>query len=139
MLLLWVATGRELEIENEVINSWELRKQNLRKVAHRGFLLSPRTTAPSYRVYLILSFVPVASILDCVVLLFFRWRVFSPVQIRIFELIKDLPLFSLALMANKPKHMEPTDESDGFVNITPDPSRPVQVRDYHCLLFRWLY
>jgi hypothetical protein len=30
-------------------------------------------------------------------------------------------------MANK--HMEPTDESDGFVNITPDPNRPVQVRN----------
>lgn len=29
-------------------------------------------------------------------------------------------------MANKLKHMEPTDESDGFVNITPDPNGPAQ-------------
>ena len=33
-------------------------------------------------------------------------------------------------MANKLKHMEPTDESDGFVNITPDPSGPSQVGDH---------
>lgn len=29
-------------------------------------------------------------------------------------------------------HMEPTDESDGFVNITPDPSAHLMVGD-------WLY
>lgn len=27
-------------------------------------------------------------------------------------------------------HMEPTDESDGFVNITPDPSAYAMVGDY---------
>lgn len=40
-------------------------------------------------------------------------------------------------MANKLKHMEPTDESDGFVNITPDPNRPTEVRGLFMLSLRW--
>lgn len=35
-------------------------------------------------------------------------------------------------MGHKIMHMEPTDESDGFVNITPDPSAHLMVGD-------WLY
>ena len=37
-------------------------------------------------------------------------------------------------MANKLKHMEPTDESDGFVNITPDPNGPTQVGEHFCII-----
>jgi hypothetical protein len=104
-------------------------------MSHRGFLLSPRTTTPSCLVYLFLSFVPVVSTLGCAVQPLICWPVFLPSPNSNFGAYSEnCPCSDLRRMANKLKHMEPTDESDGFVNITPDPNGPAQVGEHFCVL-----